>query len=57
MKKELYDRLLEAMYQLLGREDLEDRLLLRVLSDPTIRTDTLVLAVELAERRISEHKV
>ena len=46
----LYDRIVAAMAKLLGREDLEGRLLLRVLSDPSMPTDLLELAVGLAEK-------
>jgi hypothetical protein len=46
---ELYDRLLSAMGKLLGREDLESQLLLRVMSDMSVETGELLAAIEMAE--------
>ena len=45
----LYDRLLAALSKLLGRKDVESQLLLRVLSDPSVETDELELALACAE--------
>ena len=46
----LYDRLIQAIEKLRGRQDLESRLLLRVLTEPGTDSGSLLSAVEEAEK-------
>jgi hypothetical protein len=45
----LYDRLLAAAVKLNGRQDLESQLINRVMLDPSLSTDQLEQAIEMAE--------
>ena len=46
----MYDRLMVAIFKLMKREDFESRLILRVMTDPSLPTDQLELAIEEAEK-------
>jgi len=44
--------LLRAMFKLMGKGDFESQLILRVLTDPSLPTDQLEQAIEMAEEKI-----
>jgi hypothetical protein len=45
----MYDRLMVAIFKMMKREDLESRLILRVMTDSSLPTDQLEQAIEAAE--------